>query len=125
MLLIGEQKNDSLEMKLALVKSGDDLGNDVVAQAALFLNFLIRSGVISCEKGENEKHKHAHMVFNLCYPKEPKYKAQIRKFVCNFILGIPSKEEKTINHLPESIRKNYQIVTQTLIQIYHLPTSYH
>ena len=108
MLLIGEPKNnfDSLEMKLALVKSGDDLGNDAFAQAALFLKLFTRSGVISREKGAKEKHKHLHMVFNLCYPKEPKYRARLRKFVRNFILGIPPEKEKIFDNLPDSIRKH-------------------
>ena len=77
MLLIGEPKNnfDLLDMKLALVKSSNDLGNDAFAQAALFLKLFTRSGVISCEKGTKEKHKHLHMVFNLCYPSEPRYRA--------------------------------------------------
>ena len=94
-MLIGEPKNyfESLEMKLALVKIGGDLGNDTFAQAALFLKLFTRSRVISCEKRAKEKHKHLHMVFNLCYPKEPKYRAWLRKFVCNFILGIPPEKE--------------------------------
>ena len=57
MLLIGESKNnfDSLEMKLALVKSGDYLGNDAFSQAALFLKIFTRSGVVPCEKRYQRK----------------------------------------------------------------------
>ena len=49
MLLIGDPKNnfDSLEMNLALVKSGDDLGNDAFAQSALFLKLFTIGGFIT------------------------------------------------------------------------------